>query len=194
MAIELKSYRSRLMGKLLIPSEAKHYINAAFADSTEMFFEAIKDVAQAHQMASVAKKSGVTRESLYRSLSKRGNPSWKTVLSVLKVVGLRIPGVEEIGSSAVTVASSRRKTVQVSVPSKPHGYDVISLSQNVRAEPATRLVFAHQETATNKNWHDWSVTFSNHPSPESEPQLDAYLSAHLNARNNGRDKTQDFKY
>jgi probable addiction module antidote protein len=100
MAIKLNSYRSRLMEKLVIPSEAKHYINAALEDSTEMFFEAIKDVAQAHRVAAVAKQSGVTRESLYRSLSKRGNPSWKTVLAVLKVVGLTIPGVEEARPSS----------------------------------------------------------------------------------------------
>ena len=93
MAIELKSYRSRLMEKLTIPSEAEHYINAAWEDSIEMFFEAVKDVAQAHQVSTVAKKSGLAREGLYRSFSKGGNPSWKTVLSVLNVVGLEIPGV-----------------------------------------------------------------------------------------------------
>jgi probable addiction module antidote protein len=82
------------MEKLTIPSEAEHYINAALDDSTEMFFEAVRDVAQAHQMALVAKKSGVGREGLYRSLSRQGNPSWKTVLSVLDVVGLEIPGVK----------------------------------------------------------------------------------------------------
>ena len=93
MAIELKSYRSRLMEKLTIPSEAEHYINAAWEDSIEMFFEAVKDVAQAHQVSTVAKKSGLAREGLYRSFSKGGNPSWKTVLFVLNVVGLEIPGV-----------------------------------------------------------------------------------------------------
>ncbi|MCU1305147.1 MAG: addiction module antidote protein [Candidatus Sulfotelmatobacter sp.] len=86
----LKQYRPRLMEQLAIPSEAQHYVNAALKDSTEMFLEAVKDVAQAHQMAAVAKKAGVGREGLYHSLSKKGNPSWKTVLSVLKSAGLEI--------------------------------------------------------------------------------------------------------
>jgi probable addiction module antidote protein len=111
MAIKLNAYRPRLMEKLAIPSEAEHYINAALEDSTEMFFEAVKDVAQAHQMAAVAKKTGVGREGLYRSLSKQGNPSWKTVLSVLNVVGLEIPGVRVRGATSTPVSggsSSRR--------------------------------------------------------------------------------------
>jgi len=117
MAIELKSYRSRLMEKLTIPSEAEYYINAAFEDSIEMFFEAVKDVAQAHQMATVAKKSGVAREGLYRSFSKEGNPSWKTVLSVLNVVGLEIPGVRvkaAVDSPPASGGSSNRRIRSVS--------------------------------------------------------------------------------
>jgi len=117
MAIELKSYRSRLMEKLAIPSEAEHYINAAFKDSTEMFFEAVKDVAQAHQMSEVAKQSGVAREGLYRSFSKKGNPSFKTVISVLDIVGLEIPGVKakgaSINSSPVSGGASIRRVRNV---------------------------------------------------------------------------------
>jgi probable addiction module antidote protein len=112
MAVELKSYRSRLMEKLTIPSEAEHYINAALDDSIEMFFEAVRDVAQAHQMALVAKKSGVGREGLYRSLSKQGNPSWKTVLSVLDVVGLEIPGVQAKTTSSHTPISGSSSSYQ----------------------------------------------------------------------------------
>jgi probable addiction module antidote protein len=116
MAIELKSYRSRLMERLTIPSEAEHYINAAWEDSIEMFFEAVKDVAQAHQVSTVAKKSGVAREGLYRSFSKGGNPSWRTVLSVLNVVGLEIPGVRvraAVNSSPVSGRTSSRRARSV---------------------------------------------------------------------------------
>lgn len=121
MAIKLKSYRSRLMEKLVIPSEAKHYINAALKDSKEfpeMFLEAIKDVAQARQMASVAKKSGMAREALYRSLSKSGNPTYETLISVLKAVGLFIDRVEclpmETGNTVQKAKSKKKSPIVLS--------------------------------------------------------------------------------
>ena len=89
MPKELKSYRSRLLEKLTIPSEAEHYVNAALEDSTEMFLVAMKDVAQAHQMAKVAKRSGVARENLYRAFSVEGNPTLDTLQAVLPTLGLK---------------------------------------------------------------------------------------------------------
>ena len=41
-------------------------------------------------MQRVAERAGVTRESLYRSLSPRGTPTVKTLAAVLKAVGLRL--------------------------------------------------------------------------------------------------------
>jgi probable addiction module antidote protein len=48
------------------------------------------DVAEAGRMARVAKKAGVRRESLYRTLSDRGNPRLDTLNSVLSALGLGI--------------------------------------------------------------------------------------------------------
>jgi probable addiction module antidote protein len=90
------SYRADLLQKLTNPSEAASYLNAAIDDSLEMFLDALKDVAQAHQMSKVAKQAGVARESLYRSLSSQGNPTLEMLHSVLKALKLRI----EIASGA----------------------------------------------------------------------------------------------
>ncbi|MCG3102556.1 transcriptional regulator, partial [Enterobacter sp. DRP3] len=38
----------------------------------------------------VAAEAGISRESLYRTLSPNGNPTLKTLLAVLKTVGLRL--------------------------------------------------------------------------------------------------------
>lgn len=38
----------------------------------------------------VAAKAGISRESLYRSLSPKGNPTLKTLVAVLKTMGLRL--------------------------------------------------------------------------------------------------------
>lgn len=52
---------------------------------------ALRTVAEAYGgLASVAAEAGISRESLYRSLSPKGNPTLKTLLAVLKAVGLRL--------------------------------------------------------------------------------------------------------
>jgi len=38
----------------------------------------------------VAAEAGISRESLYRSLSPKGNPTLKTLMAVLKTVGMRL--------------------------------------------------------------------------------------------------------
>ncbi len=48
-------------------------------------------LAEAHGgLAAVAEEAGLSREALYRALSPKGNPTLKTLLAVLKTVGLRL--------------------------------------------------------------------------------------------------------
>jgi probable addiction module antidote protein len=77
-----RSYRDSLLQDLTDPAEAVAYLNAAKEDSLEMFLVALKDVAQARQMAKVAKGTGLQRETLYRSLSEQGNPTIGTLASI----------------------------------------------------------------------------------------------------------------
>lgn len=51
---------------------------------------ALRHVAEAQGMANVAKKAGIPRESLYRALSAKGNPTIKTLLAVINGVGLHL--------------------------------------------------------------------------------------------------------
>lgn len=51
----------------------------------------LRTIAEAYGgLGAVAKDSGISRESLRRSLSPRGNPALKTLQTVLKNVGLKI--------------------------------------------------------------------------------------------------------
>ena len=95
------SYRERLLQSLTVPAEAASYLNAALEDSSEMFLDALKDVASARQISRVAREAGVARESLYRSLSSDGNPTLDMLSSVLKALDLRIIIAKE--SSRVTI-------------------------------------------------------------------------------------------
>jgi len=45
-------------------------------------------VARARGMTQIAGETGLSREQLYRSFSKRGNPTLKTTLAVMKALGI----------------------------------------------------------------------------------------------------------
>ncbi len=67
------------------------YLNAALDDGhADVVAQAIGNVARARGMSQIAKQCGLGRESLYKSLSDRGNPEFRTVLSVLRVMGIRL--------------------------------------------------------------------------------------------------------
>lgn len=67
------------------------YLNAAAqADDPRLLQTALGDVAKARGMAQIAEEAGVGRESLYKSLSAQGNPSFQTILKVIRALGGRI--------------------------------------------------------------------------------------------------------
>ena len=52
---------------------------------------ALRAVAEVYGgLGSVASQAGISRESLYRALSAKGNPTLKTILAVLKAVGMKL--------------------------------------------------------------------------------------------------------
>ena len=52
---------------------------------------ALRSVAEAYGgLGVVSAEAGISRESLYRTLSPKGNPTLKTLVAVLKAVGLRL--------------------------------------------------------------------------------------------------------
>jgi len=52
---------------------------------------ALRTVAEAYGgLGVVAAEAGISRETLYRTLSAKGNPTLKTLLAVLKTVGMRL--------------------------------------------------------------------------------------------------------
>ena len=67
------------------------YLNAALEDENpDVFLVAISDVAKARGMSKLAKDAGLGRESLYKALSGEVNPSFDTVIKVVKALNLRL--------------------------------------------------------------------------------------------------------
>jgi probable addiction module antidote protein len=59
-------------------------------DDIPGIMKALGDVARAQGMTNIANTSGLSRESLYKSLSAEGNPSFATILKVMSALGLRL--------------------------------------------------------------------------------------------------------
>jgi probable addiction module antidote protein len=66
------------------------YLEDALKSEDAAFIaHALGVVARARGMTKVAKKAGLTRESLYKALSAEGNPEFATVLRVMNALDLR---------------------------------------------------------------------------------------------------------
>ena len=89
-----KSYETGLHERLQDPAYAMEYLQAALEDDEEgsdaVFLLALRDVARANHMIYVAEATGLNRESLYKMLSRRGNPGINSLKAVLSAVGLRL--------------------------------------------------------------------------------------------------------
>ena len=111
MTIKTSSYRQSLLAALLDPVEASAYLNAALEDSPEAFLKALKNVAQARQMAKVAKDAGVQRETLYRSFSEQGNPTFETLSSVLGALGMKLSIAPSDSGAALSLTTAAKQAL-----------------------------------------------------------------------------------
>jgi probable addiction module antidote protein len=87
-----KAYRPDLIESLRDVGEAEEYLNAALEeDDPELFLLALRNVAEAQGgVAQLAKKARLNRESLYKMLSERGNPEFKSLDALLHALGFRL--------------------------------------------------------------------------------------------------------
>lgn len=84
--------RPYLLAWLQDPKNAAAYIDVALTegDSGDLL-HALRNVAEARGgVARIAEKTGLNREALYRTLSKRGNPQLKSLAAILDATGLRL--------------------------------------------------------------------------------------------------------
>ncbi len=78
---------------LRTPEEMAAYLEACLeeADGDAAFIaKALGDIARAKGMAQVARDTGLSRESLYKSLSGERVPTFDTILKVVAALGLEL--------------------------------------------------------------------------------------------------------
>jgi len=73
------------------PEQAATYLTACYEEGPEEFLQGLRDVVDAQGgMSRAARLAGLNRESLYRQLSRRGNPSLASLNAVLASLGLKL--------------------------------------------------------------------------------------------------------
>lgn len=87
-------YENILYQDIQDPEEAAAYLNSALEDESkkgaETFLLALRDVAKARGIGRLARETHLSRESLYRTLSRKGNPRFSTLEAVLESLGLKL--------------------------------------------------------------------------------------------------------
>ena len=85
-----RDYKVSLYKDLQDPKFAIEYLNAALEDSYDVFLLSLKDVADARGgLTKLSGKSKLSREAIYRMLSKNGNPELNSISKILSCLGLR---------------------------------------------------------------------------------------------------------
>jgi probable addiction module antidote protein len=69
------------------------YLEACFdeaGDDAAFIAKALGTIARARGMTELARDTGLGRESLYKALSGEGNPSFATILKVMRALGYKL--------------------------------------------------------------------------------------------------------
>jgi probable addiction module antidote protein len=90
--MRLKNYKDKLLKRLEDPRYAAEYLGRVLEEKdSAAFLIALKDVVEAGGgVGNLAGRVGLKRPSLYKILSKNGNPTLETLQEILKPLGLRV--------------------------------------------------------------------------------------------------------
>ncbi len=80
-----------LIKQLKDPEEASAYLNAALeAGDKRAFLMALRNVLEAQGgMTKISGRAKINRVSLYKMLSKNGNPAFENIFNILQTIGIR---------------------------------------------------------------------------------------------------------
>jgi len=95
--MKIPKYHEDLINELKDPAFALDYLNACLQEDDQgTFLLALRHIAEAQGgFANLARKTKISREHLFRMLSKRGNPRWESLRSLANAFGWRIAFVSK---------------------------------------------------------------------------------------------------
>lgn len=89
-------YHEQLINLLKSKKEAKLYLQVALEEyeedgNSEAFMLALRNITEAQGgVNTLAKKTSLNRQNLYRTLSSRGNPRFSTLGNIIHALGFRL--------------------------------------------------------------------------------------------------------
>ena len=87
----MKTYEWDMAENINTREDIMANLEAALEENdTETLFDVIGAIARSKGMMVIAKELGLSRESLYKSLSTGGNPSFNTIVKVLDNLGFQL--------------------------------------------------------------------------------------------------------
>ena len=87
----VRDYQEELLKQLKDPVEAAEYLNACLHDSKRVFLSGLRNVVEAHGgVGTMSKLTKLNRESLYKTLSTKGNPTLISLTAILSSLGINI--------------------------------------------------------------------------------------------------------
>jgi len=85
------------------------YLAACLEDSNpDVFLHALGEVAKARGVAQLAKETGLSRESLYKTFSAGTKPRFETILKITNALGVPL-GIKQGGGTRTLVEQKARK-------------------------------------------------------------------------------------
>ena len=90
---KIKTTKYDVAEYLSTPEEMAAYLEACIEEANgdaAFVAKALGNIARAKGMTEIARETGLSRESLYKSLSGERSPSFETVLKVITALGLKI--------------------------------------------------------------------------------------------------------
>jgi probable addiction module antidote protein len=110
---KLKSYKDHLLKELQDPEQAAAYLCACLEDEDPyVFLLALRDLTEARGgMTKLSKNSSLSRQSLYRTLSKTGNPKLNSVCTILTSLGFHF-SILPISSKSKTRSSLKASSLK----------------------------------------------------------------------------------
>jgi len=114
----LKTKKFDVVDYLKTEEEIEAYLNAFFDDDDYKYLPlALADIARARKaMTTVAKAAGVSRTSLYQSLSEDGHPAFETIAKVAQSLGYRlslVPVSNPVGKKTKKRVNSKKAKMGV---------------------------------------------------------------------------------
>lgn len=120
-----KSFKAGQLERLKDPRYAAQYVNAAIEGGDDAaLLLALRNVAEAQSVTTVAQEAGISRENVYRMLSGTGNPCYSSLQGILGALGLRFniqPVTQEPPREQYSYASTSYSPLVWEINDRPYG-------------------------------------------------------------------------